>query len=325
MRIAPLFRAAALAVFTLPGAFAPALAQEYPTKPLRLLVGFPAGGPTDILARVIGEKLAGQLGQPVVIENRPGAAGNIAADVVAKSAADGYTLLYASNSIAISPAITAKLAFDPVKDLAPVTETASGSLALLVHPSVPARNVKEFIEYARQRPGELNYASSGSGTITHFAAELFAIQTAIQIRHIPYKGSSPSLVDLLAGRVQMLMGAINTALPYVKDGKLRPLAVTGLRRSAALPEVPTLAESGLPGFSAVNWQGVFAPAGTPPAILARVNAEFVKAVRSPELAPKLALQDMEPSGTSAAEFGEAFRKELARWAKVAKDAGIKAE
>lgn len=303
----------------------PAAAQEYPLKPVRLLVGFPAGGPTDILARVIGEKLSGQLGQPVVIENRPGAAGNIAADAVSKAAPDGYTLLYASNSIAISPAINAKLAFDPVKDLVPVTETASGSLVLLVHPSVPAKSVKEFIEHARQRPGQITYASSGSGTITHFAAELFAIQTAIQVQHIPYKGSSPSLVDLLAGRVHMLMGAINTALPHVKDGKLRPLAVTGLRRSAALPDVPTLAESGLAGFSAVNWQGVFAPAGTPPAILARVNAEFVKAVRSPELAPKLALQDMDPSGSSAAEFGEAFRKELARWAKVAKDAGIKAE
>lgn len=323
MRVIPIL--CALIVVGLAGMFQSATAQEYPARPVRLLVGFPAGGPTDILARVIGEKLSGQIGQPVVIENRAGAAGNIAADVVAKAAPDGYTLLYASNSIAISPAINAKLAFDPAKDLIPVTETASGSLALLVHPSVPAKSVREFIEYTRQRPGQLFYASSGSGTITHFAAELFAIQTGIQVQHVPYKGSSPSLVDLLAGRVHFLMGAINTALPYVKEGKLRPLAVTGLRRSAALPDVPTLAESDLPGFSAVNWQGVFAPAGTPAAILARLNAEFVKAVRSPELASKLALQDMESSGTGAAEFSDAFRKELARWAKVARDAGIKAE
>lgn len=315
----------ALCAAALAGMLLPAAAQEYPAKPVRLLVGFPAGGPTDILARVIGDKLSGQIGQPVVVENRPGAAGNIAADAVSKAAADGYTLLYASNSIAISPAITAKLSFDPAKDLVPVTETASGSLALLVHPSVPAKSIKEFIEYARQRPGQLNYASSGAGTITHFAAELFASQTGIKVQHVPYKGSSPSLVDLVAGRVHFLMGAINTALPFVKEGKLRPLAVTGLRHSPALPGVPTLAESGLPGFSAVNWQGVFAPAGTPSAILARLNAEFAKAVRSPELAPKLAQQDMEPNGSSAADFGDAFRKELARWAKVAKDAGIKAE
>lgn len=325
MRAVPPFRVSLIRVLfaaVLAGMLAPAAAQEFPVKPVRLLVGFPAGGPTDILARLIGEKLSAQFGQPVVVENRPGAAGNIAADVVTKSPPDGHTLLYASNSIAISPAIS-QVAFDPVKDLVPVTETASGSLVLLVHPSVPAKNVKEFIDYARARPGELTYASSGAGTITHFAAELLAVQTGIRAQHIPYKGSSPSLVDLVAGRVQFLIGAINTALPFVKEGRLRALAVTGLRPSAALPGVPTLAESGLPGFSAINWQGVFAPAGTPPALVARLNAEFARAVRSPDLAPKLAQQDMEPNGSSAAEFSEAFRKELARWAKVAKDAGIK--
>jgi tripartite-type tricarboxylate transporter receptor subunit TctC len=297
----------------------------YPARPIHVLVGFPAGGPTDVLARIIGEKLAGQMGQPIIVENRPGAAGNIAAEQVAKAAPDGYTILYSSNAIAISPALYAKLGFDPLKDLAPVTETGTGSLVMLVHPSVPVNSVKEFIDYAKQRPGQLNYASSGSGTITHLAAVLFSQQTGIQTQHVPYKGSAPSLVDLVAGRVQFLMGAINTALPFIKEGKLRPLAVTGLKRSAALPDVKTLNESDLPGFEASNWQGVFAPGGTPPAIVARLNAEFVRAVRSPDLKPRLAQQDMDPTGTSVEEFGAAFRAELARWAKVAKEAGIKAE
>jgi len=302
-----------------------AQAQSYPSKPIRMLVGFPPGGPTDVVGRIIAEKLGEQLGQPVLVENRPGAAGNIAAEQVSKASPDGYTLLYASNAIAISPGLYSKLGFDPLKDLVPITEAGTGSLVFVVHPSVPAKTVKEFIEYAKQRPGQLNYASSGSGTITHLAAVLFSQQTGIQTQHVPYKGSAPSLVDLVAGRVHFLMGAINTAVPFIKDGKLRPLAVTGLKRSPALPDVKTLDESDLPGFEAANWQGVFAPAGTPAAIISRLNAEFVKAVHSPELRPKLAQQDMEPTGPAVEAFGTAFREELARWTKLAKEAGIKAE
>ena len=300
-------------------------AQSYPNKPIRMLVGFPAGGPTDVVGRIIAEKLAGQLGQPVLIENRPGAAGNIAAEQVARAAPDGYTLLYASNAIAISPAIYAKLGFDPLKDLTPVTETGTGSLVFLVHPSVPVKSVKEFVAYAKERPGQLNYASSGAGTITHLAAVLFAQQTGIQVQHVPYKGSAPSLVDLVAGRVQFLLGAINTAMPFVKEGKLRAFAVTGMKRSGALPDLPTLHESDLPGFEAANWQGVFAPRATPAAVVARLNAEFVKAVLSPELRPKLAQQDMEPSGTTLEAFAAQMKSEVARWIKVAGEAGIKAE
>lgn len=302
-----------------------AQAQPYPTKPIRMLVGFPAGGPTDVVGRIIAEKLTWQLGQPVVVENRAGAAGNIAAEQVARAAPDGYTLLYASNAIAISPAIYAKLGFDPLKDMTPITEAGTGSLVFLVHPSVPVKSVKEFVAYAKERPGQLNYASSGAGTITHLAAVLFAQQTGIQVQHVPYKGSAPSLVDLVAGRVQFLLGAINTAMPFVKEGKLRAFAVTGMKRSGALPDLPTLHESDLPGFEAANWQGVFAPPGTPAAVVTRLNAEFVKAVRSPELRPKLVQQDMEPTGTSLDAFAAQMKSEVARWIRVAREAGIKAE
>ena len=302
-----------------------AQAQTYPSKPIRLQVGFPAGGPTDVVGRIIADKLSEQMGQPVIVENRPGAAGNIAAEYVAKAAPDGYTVLYASNAIAISPGIYSKLGYDPVKDLIPVTEAGTGSLVFVVHPSLPVNSVQEFIDYAKARPGQLNYASSGAGTITHLAAVLFSQRTGIQTQHVPYKGSAPSLVDTVAGRVQFLMGAINTAVPFIKEGKLRALAVTGLKRSPALPDLKTLDESGLPGFEAANWQGVFVPAGTPAATVARLNAEFVRAVRSPELKPKLAQQDMEPTGPGVEAFGTAFREELARWTKLAKEAGIKAD
>jgi tripartite-type tricarboxylate transporter receptor subunit TctC len=325
MPVMPVVRFAAAFVLLLAGCVTTAQAQTYPAKPIHMLVGFPPGGPTDVVGRIIADKLGEQLGQPVVVENRPGAAGNIAAEQVAKAAPDGYTVLYASNAIAISPGLYAKLGFDPVKDLIPVTEAGTGSLVLVVHPSVPANTVQEFIDYAKGKPGQLNYASSGSGTITHLAAVLFSQRTGIQTQHVPYKGSAPSLVDVVAGRVQFLMGAINTAVPFIKDGKLRALAVTGLKRSPALPEVKTLDESGLPGFEAANWQGVFVPAGTPAPIVARLNAEIVKAVRSPELKPKLAQQDMEPTGPGVEAFGAAFRDELARWTKLAKEAGIKAE
>jgi tripartite-type tricarboxylate transporter receptor subunit TctC len=325
MRIAHVVRLISVIAVSLLCGVTYAQAQSYPTKPIRMLVGFPPGGPTDVVGRIIADKLGEQLGQPVVVENRPGAAGNIAAEQVAKAAPDGYTVLYASNAIAISPGLYAKLGFDPVKDLIPVTEAGTGSLVFVVHPSVPANTVQEFINYARARPGQLNYASSGSGTITHLAAVMFSQRTGLQTQHVPYKGSAPSLVDIVAGRVQFLMGAINTAVPFIKEGKLRALAVTGLKRSPALPDVKTLDESGLPGFEAANWQGVFVPAGTPAPIVARLNAEFVKAVRSPELKPKLAQQDMEPTGPGVEAFGAAFREELARWTKLAKEAGIKAE
>jgi tripartite-type tricarboxylate transporter receptor subunit TctC len=300
-------------------------AQPWPNRPIRMLVGFPPGGPTDVVARIVSEKVASQVSQRIVIDNRPGAAGNIAVEIMAKSNPDGHTLLYSSNAIALSPGLYSKLGYDPNKDLAPVTEIGAGCLIFVVHPSLPVKSVQEFIDYAKARPGQLNYASSGAGTSTHLAAVLFSQRTGIQAQHVPYKGTAPSLVDMIAGRTQFLMGAVLTAVPHVKEGRLRALAVTGSKRIQSLPELRTLEESGLPGLVVTTWQGIFAPAGTPPAVLARVNAEFVKAVHSPELRPKIEQQDMDPTGLSVKAFNAAYYAELKRWTKVAKDAGLKAD
>ena len=276
-------------------------AQAWPGKPVRMLVGFPPGGPTDVIARLVSEKVAGQVGERFVIDNRPGAAGNIAVEILAKANPDGHTLLYSSNAIALSPGLYSKLGYDPLKDIAPVTEICSGCLIFLIHPSLPVATVKEFIDYAKARPGQLNYASSGAGTSTHLAAVLFSQRTGIQTQHIPYKGTAPSLVDMIA------------------------LAVTGAKRVQSLPDLRTLDELELPGFVVTTWQGLFAPAGTPPAVLARINAAFAKAVHSPDLKPRLEQQDMQPTAPGVNEFIVMYRAELAKWTKVARDAGLKAE
>jgi tripartite-type tricarboxylate transporter receptor subunit TctC len=290
-----------------------------------MLVGFPAGGPTDVVARIVSDKVASQVGQRIIIDNRPGAAGNIAVEILTRANADGHTLLYSSNAIALSPGLYSKLGYDPHKDLAPVTEIGAGCLIFVVHPSLPPKTAQEFVDYAKARPGQLNYASSGAGTSTHLAAVLFSQRTGIQTQHIPYKGTAPSLVDMIAGRTQFLMGAVLTAVPHVKEGRLRALAVTGSKRIASLPDVRTLEESGFPGFVVTTWQGIFAPAGIPAAVLARVNGEFVKAVHSPELKPRIEQQDMDPTGLPVKTFNAMYYAELKRWTKVAKDAGLKAE
>ena len=323
-------RAAALALTiaaTLPliAHAATAADASWPQKPIRMLVGFPAGGPTDIVARLVSDRVSSQINQRIVVDNRPGAAGNIAVELLAKANADGHTLLYSSNAIALSPGLYSKLGYDPLKDIAPVTEIGAGQLIFLVHPSLPVKTPQDFVEYAKTRPGQLNYGSSGTGTSTHLAAVLFSQRAGIQTQHVPYKGTAPSLVDLVAGRTQFLMGAVLTAVPHVKDGRLRALGVTGGKRIQSLPDLRTLEESGFQGFVVTTWQGVFAPGGTPAPLLDRVNAEFVKAIHSPELKPKIEQQDMEPTGPSAAQFDKMYRAELARWTKVAKDAGLKAE
>ena len=299
--------------------------QVWPVRPVRMLVGFPAGGPTDVVARIVSEKVAQQIGQQVVVDNRPGAAGNIAVEILTRAAGDGQTLVYSSNAIAVSPGLYSKLAYDPLKDITPITEVGAGCLIFLTHPGLPIKTVPEFVAYAKARPGQLNFASSGTGTSTHLAAVMFSQRVGIQTQHIPYKGTAPSLVDMIAGRTQFLMGAVLTAVPHVRDGRLRALGVTGKKRIASLPDLRTLDEADLPGFVVTTWQGVFGPAGMPPALVARVNAEFVKAIKSPELRPRIEQQDMEPTGPGHVEFNAMYRAELARWTKVAKDAGLKAD
>jgi tripartite-type tricarboxylate transporter receptor subunit TctC len=321
-KLAALVAAAYLAAA---GGVCHAQAHSWPTKPIRMLVGFPAGGPTDIVARLVADRVATQMNQRIVVDNRPGAAGNIAVELLARANPDGHTLLYSSNAIALSPGLYSKLGYDPLKDVAPVTEIGAGCLIFLVHPSLPIKSVQDFVDYAKPRPGQLNYGSSGTGTSTHLAAVLFSQRTGIQTQHVPYKGTAPSLVDLIAGRTQFLMGAVLTAVPHVREGRLRALAVTGAKRIQSLPEVRTLDESGLQGFIVTTWQGLFAPGGTPAPILARVNAEFVKAINSAELKPKIEQQDMEPTGSSVKAFNDMYRAELVRWTRVAKDAGLKAE
>ena len=299
--------------------------QVWPTKPIRMLVGFPAGGPTDVVARIVSEKASQQMGQQVVVDNRPGAAGNIAVEILTRAAGDGHTLLYSSNAIAVSPGLYSKLPYDPLKDITPVTEIGAGCLIFIVHPTLPIKSAAEFITYAKARPGQMNFASSGTGTSTHLAPVMFSQRVGITTQHIPYKGTAPSLVDMIGGRVQFMMGAVLTAVPHVREGRLRALAVTGKKRIASLPDLRTLDEGELPGFVVTTWQGLFAPANVPPATLARVNAEFVKAIKSPELRPKIEQQDMEPTAPGHVEFNAMSRAELARWSKVAKDAGLKAD
>jgi tripartite-type tricarboxylate transporter receptor subunit TctC len=300
-------------------------AQTWPAKPIRMLVGFPPGGPTDVVARLVSEKVSGQINERIIIDNRPGAAGNIAVELLAKSNPDGHTLLYSSNAIALSPGLYSKLGYDPIKDVAPITEIGAGCLIFVIHPSLPAKSTQEFIDYAKARPGQLNYASSGAGTSTHLASVLFSQRTGIQTQHIPYKGTAPSLIDMIAGRTQFLMGAVNTAVPHVKEGRLRALGVTGAKRIQSLPDLRTLDEGGLPGFVVTTWQGLFAPAGTPPALLDRINAEFAKAIHSPELKPRLEQQDMQPTAPPVKQFVAMYRAELKTWTKVAKDAGLTAD
>ena len=300
-------------------------AQAWPAKPIRMIVAFPPGGPTDIVARTIGQKLTEQLGQQVVIDNKPGAGGNIGAELAAKAAPDGYTVFYNTSAIVIGPALYGKVSYDTLKDFAPVLLTAAVPMVLVVHPSVPAKTVKEFVDHAKTKPGQLNYSSSGTGTITHLASAMFVAQTGIQMQHIAYKGSAPGLVDLAAGQTQSMTDTINTAAPYIRDGRLRALAVTSLKRSSVLPEVPSLHESGLTGFDAAAWQGIVVPTGTAPEIVARLNAEVNKVLAQPDVRAKLAAQGADTFGGTPADYAAYIRSEMPRWAKAIKDSGAKAE
>jgi tripartite-type tricarboxylate transporter receptor subunit TctC len=304
----------------------PAFAQPYPSKPIRMLLAFPPGGPTDINARVFAQKLSEQMAQQVVVDNKPGAGGNLAATEAAKAPADGYTIFYNTSAITIAPALYASIQYDPVKDYAPVALAATVPLVLAVNPGVPAKNLQEFVAYAKANPGKLNYASSGTGTITHLSGALFAAQMGLQMQHIPYKGSAPALLDVVGGQTQMMVDTISTVLPYARDNRLRPLAVAMTRRLAVLPDVPTLEEAAnLPGFEMSAWQGIVVPAATPKDIVARLNAEVNKAVQNPDLRQRLAAGGSETLGGTSEQYAAYIRSELQRWTKVVKDSGAKVD
>jgi len=314
---------AALAVSALRAA---AAADAYPSKPVRFVVAFPPGGGTDIIARSIAQRLTVRLAQQVVVDNRPGAGGNIGTDIVAKSAPDGHTLLMGSaGPLAINASLFGKMPFDPIRDLAPVTLAASTPNVLVVHPSLRAATVRELIALAKARPGEINFASSGHGTPAHLAGELFNSMAGVKMVHVPYKGAAPALTDLLGGQVQLMFSTMPPALPHVKDGKLRALAVTSAKRSPATPELPTVDEIALPGFEANTWHGVVAPAGTPAAIVARLNREIVAILHLPEVVERLSAQGAEPVGSTPEEFAAYIRSETVKWAKVVRESGAKAE
>ena len=303
-----------------------ALADVYPTKPVRFVVAFPPGGGTDIIARSIAQKLAERIAQQVVVDNRPGAGGNIGTDIVAKSAPDGYTLLMGSaGPLAINASLFAKMPFDPIKDLAPVTLAATTPNVLVVHPSLKAATVNDLIALARARPGEINFAASGHGTPAHLAGELFNSMAGVRMVHVPYKGAAPALADLLGGQVQLMFSTMPPALPHVKDGKLRALAVTSAKRSPAAPELPTVDEIALPGFEASTWHGVVVAGGAPSAIVTRLNPNIVAILHLPDLVERLSGQGAEPVGSTPEEFAAYIRAETLKWARVVRESGARAE
>ena len=296
----------------------------YPTKPIRLVVPFVAGGTTDILGRAAAAELT-KAGMQTVVENRPGAGGNIGAEMVAKAAPDGYTLLVGTvGTHGINQSLYGKLPYDPIKDFAPITLLATVPNVLVVHPSLPAKNVKELIDLAKSKPGKLNYASSGNGTSIHLSAELFKTMTGTFMTHIPYRGSSAALTDLVGGQAELMFDNLPSALPYIKSGKLRALGVTSDKRSPALPDVPTIAEAGpIKGYEASSWFGVLAPAGTPKEIVDKLHQTLSKALGTPELREKLVSQGADPVGNTPDQFAEHIQKETAKWSKVVKASGAK--
>ena len=314
-----------LAAIGLAAGAAPALHAQtaWPTQPVRMVIPFPPGGPTDLVGRVIAQALSEQLGQNVIVENKPGANANIAAELVARAPADGYTFMYNTSSLALSAVLYSKLNYDALKDFAPVALTAVVPMVLVVHPSVPAKTVPEFIDLLKKNPGKLVYGSAGKGNVTHPGAFQFLQANGLSATHVPYKGSSPALVDLAGGQTQFMTDTINSALPYIRDGRMRALAVTSAKRSPVLPDVPTLQESGMAGFEVGAWQGVVMPAKTPPEIVNKLNAEISKALKNPTVLEKLAAQGAQPLGSTPEQYGAYLRSEIQRWGEVAKATGAK--
>jgi tripartite-type tricarboxylate transporter receptor subunit TctC len=299
-----------------------ASADSWPSRPVKIVVGYPAGGASDVAARIVGEKLAQRLGQPVIIENKPGAAGNIGADFVAKAPPDGYTLLLGTISLSVNPSLYSKMTYDPVKDFTGISMISSTPFVLLVNAQAPYQSVKDLVAAARAHPGEIPYATAGNGSGSHLFMEQFSSMAGIKLKHIPYKGAAPAMTDVLGNQVSLTFDNILTTLPHIKSGKLRALAVSTAKRSTVQPDVPSLAESGVPGFDATAWFGLFAPAATPADVVQSLSRQVAEIVNEPETRAKLLKLGGEPVSSTPEAFNAFFRGEVARWAKVVKSAGV---
>lgn len=304
---------------------AAAMAQSYPTKPIRLIVPLAPGGPSDILARTVAQKLTESLGQPVVVDNRSGAGGSLGTEIAVKSPPDGYTIILVSNSLSINPSLYPKLPYDPVRDLQPIALLAEAPYMLVTHPLLPVKSVKGLIALAKARRGQLNYASGGSGTGPHLAMEVFKLMAGIDMTHIPYKGAGPAMIDLIAGQAQVMFANIIASLPFIRSGRMKALAVSSAKRSPAAPEIPAVAESGLAGFNESGQHGILAPAGTPREVVQRLNAEIVKALNLPEIKERLASEGAAIVGSTPEHYAAVIRSDVAKWAKVIKSSGIRAD
>ena len=313
----------ALACAALCAAAPSAWANGYPEKPVKLVVPYPPGGPTDIVARVVAQKLQEQMGQPFVIDNRPGAGGNIGAEAVAHSAPDGYTLVVATTAHAINPSLFPKLNYSLTKDLTPISQLTSGPLVIVTSPATPANNVKELISLAKSKPGGLSYASSGNGQSTHLSAELFNTMAGVKMTHVPYKGSAPALTDVMGRQADLMFDTMLSSMPHVKSGKLKALAVTSSQRSPSAPDIPTVAESGLAGYAAIAWNGLLAPAGTPPDVVNRLNAELKKVLETPEVRQRFEAQGFSAAWDTPAAFGSFLQSEVDKWGKAVKASGAR--
>jgi tripartite-type tricarboxylate transporter receptor subunit TctC len=299
-------------------------AQSYPSKPVRIIGSSAAGGPPDFVARAIGQQLTTALGQQVLVDNRPGAGGTIGAAVVAKSPADGYTLLLASTSnLSISPGLYANPGYDPVTSFAPISLVATAPFLVMVHPSLPAKSLKELIALAKAKPGELNYGSAGSGSPLHIGAEMLKTAAGVQLVHVPYKGPAAAVIDLLSGRIQVMVEQLYPVAQHIQSGKIRPLAVAAAKRHPQLPELPTAAEAGLPGYEVIAWMGLVAPRGTPPEVVRRLNAELVKALQTKDVRDGLFNQGLQPAGNSPEEFATFITSEATRWSRAVKTSGAR--
>jgi len=314
------FAAAALLLMGQTAGFA---AQGYPERPIRLIIPLSAGGSADIVGRLLTQKLGESMGQQFVVDNRPGAGSIIGTEIAARAPRDGYTLLLAGSSFTVAPSLRRKLPYDPIKDFTPITLASSSPGLLVVHPGVPVRTVSDLIGLARARPGEINYASPGNGTSPHFAGALFNMMAGVDMVHVPYKGAGPAVQGLIGGQVQVSFASMLSAITHARQGRLRAVAVTGGTRSPALPDLPTVAESGLPGFESGSWQALFAPAGTPAAIIRRLHREMVAVLKLPEVSTQLLRDGSEPVGSTPEALAKHVAGELAKWAKVAKEAGMR--